>query len=235
MRRDDSSVFFVPMTRPLDVKRHLTHPYHWREGRSAERLATTWFGASGMPRSVRAVLEQEPDLRGIEPLIGAFEHTTRLDEFPRASQTDLLLVASLPARTARSRIGIIAVEGKCDETFDLPVAVKRAKARAGSRWPQRLRGLCGRLGLSVGDVDATPYQLIHRAAAALIEAERFGAKEAVFLIHSFAPDGDGGRLGEYLNFARLLGAEGAGKNRVSAAIEREGIRLRLAWVSGRAA
>lgn len=231
MRRSVSSVFFVPMLNPSDVRNHLAHPSHWRVGRSAERLATTWLNSAGIPQSVRRVLESEVDFRNIEPLIGAFEHTTRLDAFPRASQTDLMLVARLRSQSAKSSLAVIAVEGKVDETFDLPVVDKRARAKTGSRWPQRLEGLCHSLELNVEAVERTPYQLIHRTAAALIEAERFGAGEAVFLVHSFAKDGDGGRLTEFVSFAQTLGLRGAGKNRISETIKRSGVSLRLAWVS----
>jgi hypothetical protein len=230
-RRDESSIFFVPMATPQDVQKHLAHPSHWKEGRSAERLASVWFAAKGIPKSVRNVLETCTSYGTLEVLVGAFEHTTRLDDFSRASQTDLLVVARSPQGAGSAKIAVIAVEGKVDESFDLPVNERRLRARKGSRWPERLEGLCRKLGLSITAVDAIRYQLLHRSVAALIEAGRFGAKEAMLLVHSFARDNENDHFEDFVAFARLLGIKNAGKNRVSSACKIGGVNLRLAWVA----
>jgi hypothetical protein len=36
--------------------------------------------------------------------------------------------------------------------------------------------------------DSVRYQLLHRTASAVIEAERFGARHAVMLVHSFTEE-----------------------------------------------
>ena len=60
------------------------------------------------------------------------------------------------------------------------------------------------LGLPSCPLDVR-YQLLHRTASALIEAERFDAKLAGMIVHSFSPERRW--LAEFRRFAGLIGCE----------------------------
>jgi len=78
----------------------------------------------------------------------------------------------------------IAVEGKVDETFGPTVGERRADASDGST--ERLAYVLACLGLN-GVPDSVRYQILHRAASAVLVADEYFAKHAVMLVHSFGP------------------------------------------------
>jgi hypothetical protein len=51
------------------------------------------------------------------------------------------------------------------------------------------------------------YQLLHRTASAIILAQRFHARHAAMVVHSFSPAAKW--IDDYYSFARLLGAAGS--------------------------
>jgi Domain of unknown function (DUF6946) len=75
------------------------------------------------------------------------------------------------------------------------------------------------------------YQLLHRTVSALIEAERFNARHAVMLVHSFSDSN--AWFDDYANFARLLAAD-AQLDALTHIGSRNGVELYLGWVKGEA-
>ena len=73
------------------------------------------------------------------------------------------------------------------------------------------------------------YQLLHRTASAVIEAERFGAVQAVMLVHSFSPSNRW--FVEYKAFAGLFGVT-AEVGRLSTVRAKDNMPLHLTWVHG---
>ena len=124
----------------------------------------------------------------------------------------------------------ITVEGKVVEGFGKTVT--GWKPESAENRMIRLKGLCDWLDLPVSSVSNVRYQLIHRTAAALIEAGKYRASHALMLVHSFSQDDN--HFEDYQNFLDLLSADGAKAipNSVSYAGERNGINLYLAWVRG---
>ena len=112
------------------------------------------------------------------------------------------------------------MEGKVDEGFGQTTAKWREDASPGKR--ERLARLCKRLRGAPARVDHISYQLLHRTAAALIEAERFNANTAVTLIHSFSGD----RIGfkDYQAFISLFG-KWSKPNTVTNVGRRNGVQL----------
>lgn len=157
------------------------------------------------------------------PPIAAFAHLG-LDEDPDWTEIDPSIGH---ARVGHRELVSIAVEGKVRESFGPVMSDWLKNASEGKK--TRLQFLCHRLGL---DLEMLPgeirYQLLHRTVAALIEAERFCAKHAVMLVHSFDP-GDSG-FGDYQAFVKLLGGGEALVNQVVSVGERSGIQLHFAWV-----
>lgn len=186
------------------------------------RLATSWHGAGGFPSAVRKVFSDcNPDeFGGIDFLVGLPEHQVPLPGGRRPSQTDLLVFA----RTATGRLAVIAVEGKTTEPFGPLVSEWLADASDGKL--ERLDYLCNLLGLARDDAEPLRYQLLHRTASAVIEANRFTAPVAMMLVHSFGDPGES--RGDFDRFARALGV--ATDCELSRATGMSSAELYLAWV-----
>ncbi|MCX6589993.1 MAG: hypothetical protein NTZ56_00585 [Acidobacteria bacterium] len=212
----------VPLLTPEDVKPHLAKPeLHWKAGYSARELAWAWFNAKNdFPPAVRAVLSTVPEYSAAELVDGCFEREVALGSPGRNSQTDLLVIAGLgPER------GVIAVEGKVDESF--AERVKDWNTTPGRRF--RLERLCETLNVSVEDVADTRYQLLHRTASAIYEAKRYRCRHAMMLVHSFSPTQSS--LVDFAKFASVIGMPVSSPNTASEAKQFDGLSLRLAWVA----
>ena len=72
------------------------------------------------------------------------------------------------------------------------------------------------------------YQLLHRTVSALLEARRYGAREALMLVHSF--DRDNTSLDAYQTFAAALALDNAAANAITSSVVRGEVTLRLGWV-----
>ena len=196
---------------------------HWRTGRSAKAMAHSWQEAEGFPAEVQAVLEKEASFRGIKPLLVIHEHQVNLPpESGRPSHNDAWVLAK-----ADSCLVSIAVEGKVDEPFgDIIEKWNPNKSKGKSA---RYDFLCKLLKISPsGNIR---YQLLHRAASALIEAKEFTAKTAVMLVHSFGEKNQD-NLTDYREFLSLFGVSGDANEIVYAGDRYGGIDLYFAWVKG---
>jgi hypothetical protein len=214
------------LLQPDMVQPFLGKPHHWKTGRSAEALATCWFEAQGIPPSVTAVLTSAEEWRGATLVQGLFEQQTELDALRGPSQTDLLAICAIS-----SGLGLLAVEGKVDETFADTVAVTLRGASSDSGLPQRVPELCRRLALDLQQAQALRYQLLHRTVAAMIESKRYRTSTAVFVVHSFAPTPQAGHYDDFAAFVAALGLQVPQPNGISEPIDREGVSLRFAWVA----
>lgn len=214
---------FVPSAGPDAWKAILSDPdKHWASGYSARSLAHCWEGAEGFPPEIRRTLEQAAALQGIEPLLVFPEWKVPLPGGSRASQNDAWILA----RTDDGLVSI-TIEGKVDEPFDRPLAEWKADASEGKR--QRLEYLVSCLGLGEEPPGHVYYQLLHRAASAIIEAERFYAGVAVMLVHTFSPTNRW--FQEYRQFAALFGIE-AEIGVLGVTRARNDLPLYLGWVHG---
>lgn len=208
------------------------HPErHWKTDYSAKALAYSWEKAGGgFPVEIKEVLSdcQFPEA---ELLIAFPEYHTPLPGGSRQSQTDLFVLAEV-----RGELLAVAVEGKVKEDFG--PTVQEWLGDNPSRGKQtRLGFLAQKLGIDgLDDRDLYPirYQLLHRTAAAIIEAERFNARYALMLVHSFSQDDE--HFEDYQDFLDLLGSDGddAIPNSITPVGNADGIDLFLAWVRGKA-
>ena len=119
---------------------------------------------------------------------------------------------------------MIAVEGKAREPFGPLVS----EWNDGSGKQERLDDLCLRLGLDAAGVGGLRYQLLHRTVSALLEARRYGAREALMLVHSF--DAKNTSLDAYQAFAAALELGNAVANAITGPTVRGEVTLRLGWV-----
>lgn len=167
---------------PEDWRQLLADPVkHWVRGRSAWELAHAWENAKGFPPRVRAVLEASgiAEFSGLAIDTAQPELPTPLPGGSRPSYTDLWLLA-------RNTLGSVSIgiEGKVDETFGPLIAEWDPEGTPGRR--KRLSFLCDLIGLKVEDSYTLRYQLLHRTAASILEAERNGCPTSLVLVHSFS-------------------------------------------------
>jgi hypothetical protein len=217
------SRFFVSPDSAEGWKEGLASPSHWRQGYSAHSLAYAWHPVDGFPPRVATAFATS-ELGALEFVAGIPEYKVALPGGSTASQTDLFVLA----RTADGAKVAIAVEGKAEEAFgDSTVAEWRRDASDGKK--SRLKHLLAVLELPDAEAIAPlRYQLFHRTASALMEAERLHSPHAVMLVHSFSPTR---RWREDFDaFAVVLGAH-VEPNGVTAAGERFGRMLYLGWVT----
>jgi len=196
----------------------------WRTGYSAKTLAYCWEAADGFPPEVAKALQQtdEASLRDLTPVLAIPELKVPLRGGVRPSQNDLFVLA----RGAKGAIAIM-VEGKVSESFGPTLGEWRGDASPGKK--SRLQFLLRTLGLMQEPAGSIRYQLLHRAASAVITGEQFRAAAAVMLFHSFNEQ----RVGwyDYQSFAALFGVD-AKESTVQRLGRDSSIPLFGAWVVG---
>jgi uncharacterized protein DUF6946 len=210
---------------PGDWQALLADPVkHWRLGYSARTLAHCWEASEGFPPEVLKALTQttEPLLANIEPLLAVPEFKVRLPGGSQASQNDIFVLA-------RSSAGpvCIMVEGKVNEPFGPTLDEWRTDASPGKE--RRLDFLLRTLGISVPLDGNIRYQLLHRAASAIITAEQYHAVAAIALIHSFSDQRTG--WPDYEAFVSLFGVQALG-DVVQRLPSVSPIPLFVVWVAG---
>ena len=214
---------FVPSNGPGDWRCLLAEPEkHWARRYSARTLAHCWEDTDGFPPEIRRILSQHGVLAIAEPLLIFPEWKVALPGGPRPSQNDIWVLAK-----SQSDLVSIAVEGKVEEPFDKTVGEWKADASRGKE--TRLSYLAEVLGLSEPILDSVRYQLLHRTASAVIEAERFGARHAVMLVHSFSPNNQW--FYDFAAFVSLFG-QTAEVDRLVTTTASKALPLHLGWVHG---
>lgn len=170
---------------------------HWRSGYSARTLAYCWEAADGFPPEVSKALSQSdsPLLADLTPVLAVPEFKVALPGGVRASQNDIFVLA----RSAAGPVSIM-VEGKVNEPFGPTLREWLHQASPGKQ--ERLRFLMRSLRLKSQLLSAIRYQLLHRAASAIITGEQYHAAAAVLVIHSFSGMYSG--WPDYQAFARLF-------------------------------
>ncbi len=159
---------------------------HWKDGRSAKELAQSWFrlGVPKPPDELSALLESTFGT-GIIFDEAKPECVIELDEFPGEHRNCDLVVL---CRSGTRQIAI-NIEAKADEPFgENTVGIYyEQKANSQSNVPERIRQLS--VALFGRDPDEAirklRYQLLHAAAATLIEAAANKAEFGLLLIHEF--------------------------------------------------
>ncbi|MCP2207453.1 DUF6946 family protein [Bradyrhizobium diazoefficiens] len=148
----------------------------WPTGYSARTLAHCWEAAEGLPPEIAALFGSDTEL-----LIAIPEHKVSLRDTGRESQTDVFALVKSSNRTIA-----VAVEGKVNESFGPTISDWYVDASL--RKQQRLAFLCELIGTECPPPGDIHYQLFHRAASAILEADRFKTDDAAMIVHSFAQD-----------------------------------------------
>lgn len=211
-----------PTDGPESWKQWLAKPGHWKPGHSAWALAHAWEAAGGFPPEIVALLATSREFAGATLLLALPEYKVDLPGGTRPSQNDLLCVCCTDAGLAT-----IAVEGKVEESFDKTLDQWQREESDGKA--KRLEFLTRTIGLATPPPGTIRYQLVHRTASAVIEAERFHARDAALVVHSFSPTQSS--LGDYQAFLRLFGKTGGPGDMVALGMP-GGVRLWAGWAQG---
>lgn len=215
------SRILVPSTGAENWRAFLAKPdLHWAVGYSARTLAHAWEAATGLPPEIDAVLG--PVFGSVEPLVTMPEHKTPLPGGKRESQSDVFTLLRYAGGTIACTI-----EGKVNEPFGPTVAQQMVNASAGRT--ERLTYLCELLGIADCPTDVH-YQLLHRTASALVEAERFCASDAAMIVHSFSPERRW--FDAFERFCSVMGCEVVVPGEAKVLTVPSGKRLVLGWACG---
>ncbi|MGR3721723.1 DUF6946 family protein [Abyssibius alkaniclasticus] len=171
------SKVYLPTTGAQDWLRLLADPEkQWKRGYSAMAAALAWEAATGMPPEIDALFRG-----GTELLLAIPEHKVALPGGRRESQCDVFALARIGDETIA-----IAVEAKVNEPFGPTVGEWLHNASDGKT--ARIDFICKLLGLNSPPPEGLRYQLFHRTAAAVLEAQRFKTDRAAMIVQSFAQD-----------------------------------------------
>jgi hypothetical protein len=214
---------FVPSSGPGDWRNLLADPdKHWARRHSARTLAHCWQAADAFPVEIRRVLSRHPAMADIEPLLIFPEWKVPLPGGPRPSQNDVWVLAK-----SNTDLVSITIEGKAEEPFDKTLGEWKEDASPGKG--ARMSYLTEVLGLTAPIPDSVRYQLLHRSASAVIEAERFGARHAAMLVHSFSNRNLW--FDDFAAFVSLFGLP-AEVGQLVSTTARNNLPLHLGWVRG---
>jgi hypothetical protein len=155
-------------------------------------------------------------------LVGIVEHRVALDTPRTPSQNDLWCMLA----TQQGQVSM-AVEGKAGEDFDRRLGDWLGSGKESEGKKRRLKFLCDVLGISGEPAMHNRYQLFHRTASAILEAQRWRVGRAVMLVQSFSESKTSWQ--DYVDFAGLLGLSPA-RNAVAGPAIASGIELFLCWV-----
>jgi hypothetical protein len=155
----------------------------WKTGYSARAMAHSWSEVKSWPTEIDALWKSSANtsLHQPEPLLMLAEHQVKLPGSGFDSQNDLFVIA----KSADGALISLIVEGKVDESFGPTIATWKVDEVSSPNRRIRLEGLCHLLGLE-SVPDSIRYQLLHRTASAMIEAQRYNATYAVMMVHSFS-------------------------------------------------
>ena len=189
--------YFSKLFHPEEWRQLLADPEsQWRDGYSAKMLAYAW--QDGIPAKLNIILEHA--LRSeFKPLFGFPEFVVSIPGGSRGSQNDIYVIGQ-----AKSELVVLMIEGKVKESFDKTLDDKVQELSHGYH-NARLKYLCELLGIDLSQASKIRYQLIHRLASVVIEAQRIGSTKGFLIIHSFSKNND--HYEDFQAFLSLFGVK----------------------------
>ena len=203
----------------------------WKRKFSAFETAVSWENSSrspaGLPEPI-AELFRGSIFGEATLLLGIAEHKVPLVGGLADSQCDVWALLS----TASGHVSL-SVEAKANEPFgqgnqslkDWLAAGESEKSRQNRR--DRWEHIVDHLPSALPDAySLVPYQLLHRCAAAVIEAKRFSVPNAVFVVQAFqSPDESFEAFSRFCQAVNITAERGQMQMATV-----EGIRLGIGWV-----
>jgi hypothetical protein len=197
----------------------------WKREYSAFETAVSWENASsndsGLPRELEQLLLQSfsnPVL-----LLAVAEHKVGLPGGNAASQSDVWAVINTAAGLLSLTVEAKASEAFGNETLEkwLVGTSERSTKNRKDRWEY----VHANLPPAESYLEVR-YQMLHRCAAAVIEAKRLGALHAAFVVQAFnTPETSFVQFGRFCSALKLPAARGK-----LATATVGGVSLSLGWI-----
>ena len=219
----------IPTDGPETWKRFLADPdKQWKSGCSAMSTAYSWENNEDMPVEIRALFKDadDPALHNACLALAIPEYKVTLPGGTRPSQNDVFALL-----TCKGGLVSMMVEGKAREDFDATVGEWK-KRTSDNGVHTRMQYIMDYIGLRTPVPEEIRYQILHRTASAVIEAERFHAPYAALVVQSFVADDAENHYDDFCNFIRLFGKTPT-KRRLIEIAHTHGCRLFAAWVQGK--
>lgn len=223
------SRLFIATRGPCDWRSRLAKPEEqWKRRFSAFETAVSWENAAGSRSGIPPALVKLLHSGGYEEAALVFavaEHKVSLDGGGHASQCDLWAMVN----TSRGMLSL-SVEAKVAEDFGTESLGEWLASGKSSRSPQnrqkRWEHIQKFLPRTEDTYSKARYQILHRCAAAVIEAERLGLKHAAFVVQAFEAPAE--RFHDFEEFCGVLRVPAVrGSMAVTSA---GGVSLGLGWV-----
>ena len=212
------SRILIPTSGPEDWRRFLADPEkQWKRGYSAMAAALSWEATGGVPREIADILGEQ-----VELLLAIPEHKVALPGGRRESQCDVFALTRLGTQTCA-----VALEAKVNEPFGPTVGEWMTGASPGKA--ERIGFICELLGISDPPPAGLRYQLLHRTAAAVLEARRFKTDRAAMIVQSFSQEHRW--FEDFAAFSLLFGLQPERGRPLTHTLP-SGIPLTLGWATG---
>jgi len=216
----------APTSGPETWKQFLAKPEkHWKPLHSAMSMAYSWEKSFGLPSEIAMLFKSAKDVafHDVELALAIPEYKVNLEGGERPSQNDVFALL-----TCSGGLISMTVEGKATEDFDGKLGSwKKRTSKNGV--DLRLGQIMAKLGLKTAIPDRIKYQLLHRTASSVIEAERFHAPYAVVVVQSFVTDDSRNHYDDFCEFIQMFGKIPS-KNTLIEISKPCGKRLFAAWV-----
>jgi len=143
-------------------------------------MAETWENASGLPSEIASVFHASKDgyFKDLQLALVIPEYKVPLEGGTQPSQNDVFALLS-----SEKGLTALTVEGKAREDFGPTLAQWRSKVSE-EGYRKRIDHILASTGLRDQIPEHIRYQLLHRTASAVIEANRFHCKAAAMIVQS---------------------------------------------------
>jgi hypothetical protein len=198
----------------------------WKRTYSAFETAVSWELASrrepGFPEPI-AALFRSSDFGNPRLIFAVAEHKVDLPGGKAASQSDVWAVVNTTAGMVSLTVEAKAREAFGDDTLEGWLLAGSSQRSSDNR-AARFEYIRAHLP-AAESFHNVRYQLLHRCAAAVIEAKRLGFRHAAFVVQAFdTPDES---FEEYAIFCRALGLPAA-RGTIATSVA-DGISLGVGW------
>jgi hypothetical protein len=163
----------------------------WKDDYSAKEFARLWFdekGGTTIPAEIRELVKKT-GVGEFEVLFAIPEHVTPLVSF-RGGQRNHDMFLFCQKRSGETFI--VCIEAKVAEPLDATIKEKlcSVKNKEESKIPQRIDAMKHLLNMNEADVSSLRYQLFTGTVGTIREAEKYNARECLFLVLQIRPSRD---------------------------------------------
>ena len=177
---------------------------------------------NGLPPEISEIVGRETRL-----ILATPEHTVPNPGGTKPSQSDVFALLAMGETTCTLTVEAVKVKPFGDSVSEWEPGITNSDAIL-----DHMADVFGDAGRPPGHV---PYQLCHRTASAIYEADRFNAGSAAMIVHSFFPESEDEEKDEFDGFAAFcafLGLTDVEKSKPMWTTLSTGRDLLVGWAKG---